>query len=73
MARGNDGHWAYGTLIGLRGCMLRLWSTTSTGKNMATPWSYSSTYQLYHADGVHYLWIELHDPTGMDTTGDRVY
>ncbi|MGW1163282.1 hypothetical protein ACWD5Q_34590 [Streptomyces sp. NPDC002513] len=73
VAPGDNGHWAYGTLIGLSGCMVRLVASTSTGGTEATPWSYSSTYQLYHADGVHYVWVELHDPTGMDTTGAHVY
>lgn len=74
IAPGDNGHWAYGTLIGLSGCMVRLWSTTSDPNTPeATPWSYSSTYQLYHADGVHWLWVQVADPTGMRTTGNRVY
>lgn len=73
VAPGDSGHYAYGTVIGWSGCWVRLFATTSTGGTQATPWSQSSTYQLYHADGVHYLWVEVHDPTGMDTTGPRVY
>lgn len=72
VAPGDSVHWAYGTLEGLSGCMVRLWATTSTGGLQSTPWSYTSTYQLYHADGVHELRVEVGE-VGMDAYGPWVY
>ncbi|WP_042433956.1 hypothetical protein [Streptacidiphilus anmyonensis] len=73
VAPGDNGHWAYGTEIGLAGCMVRLWAKTSTGTWEHSGWSAPSTFQYYHADGVHWLYVQLGDPTGMIASGPLVY
>lgn len=68
-------HWAYGVVTGASGCEVRLWQTNITKGGWTTAgWYIGSTPSEYHADGVHYVQVEVYDPyTGVDAEGSLLY
>ncbi|WNM29961.1 hypothetical protein RKE30_05880 [Streptomyces sp. Li-HN-5-11] len=68
-------HWGYGAVAGASGCEVDLWQTNvNTGGWTQTGWYYGSTPSEYHADGVHYLQVEVYDPyTGSYAWGPLIY
>ncbi|MDH6131429.1 hypothetical protein P3T37_000798 [Kitasatospora sp. MAA4] len=63
-----NNHYAYGYVTG-SGCEVRLWQrNVNTGGETVNGWSYSSTSEYYHNDGVHQLAVEVYDnSTGEDS------
>ncbi|MFD1052584.1 hypothetical protein ACFQ1S_46820, partial [Kibdelosporangium lantanae] len=68
-------HYGYGIVDGLSGCMVNLWQyNVITRGSVGTGFYYDHTYSKYHADGVHYLQVEIWDPyTGVNSWGSLVY
>jgi hypothetical protein len=70
-------HWAYGWVTGAPECEVDLWQTNKTTGG----WTQTGFYRvptlaptMYHADGVHYLQVEVYDPlTHSYAWGPEIY